>query len=69
MTFHEILGDGRLENELADGKPLYTSSEARLEANRCLFCYDAPCIQACPTATLCIDCKTLDEMCERQVAK
>lgn len=23
--------------------------EASLEANRCLYCYDAPCLQACPT--------------------
>jgi glutamate synthase (NADPH/NADH) small chain len=23
--------------------------EARVEANRCLYCYDAPCVQACPT--------------------
>lgn len=23
--------------------------EARTEANRCLYCFDAPCIQACPT--------------------
>ncbi len=23
--------------------------EARIEAERCLYCYDAPCIQACPT--------------------
>ena len=26
-------------------------------------------LEACPTATLCIDCKTLDEMREKQVAK
>lgn len=48
--FSEILGEGRLETQLADGKPLYSKAEARLEASRCLFCYDAPCIQACPTA-------------------
>ena len=23
--------------------------EARVEANRCLYCFDAPCIHACPT--------------------
>src|SRR5882762_9062662 len=27
----------------------YTPQEAIIEANRCLFCFDAPCIQACPT--------------------
>lgn len=26
-----------------------TNQEALEEANRCLYCYDAPCIQACPT--------------------
>ncbi|MFN8510043.1 MAG: NAD(P)-dependent oxidoreductase [Deinococcaceae bacterium] len=26
-----------------------TDHEARIESNRCLYCYDAPCIQACPT--------------------
>jgi len=29
--------------------PPYSRSEASTEANRCLFCYDAPCIVACPT--------------------
>jgi len=29
--------------------PAYTPQEALVEANRCLFCFDAPCIQACPT--------------------
>ena len=27
-----------------------TSYTATVEANRCLYCYDAPCIQACPTS-------------------
>jgi len=39
----------RLENELADKKPLYSAAEARAEAERCLYCVDAPCIKACPT--------------------
>lgn len=30
-------------------KPLLQRDEALAEANRCLFCYDAPCIRACPT--------------------
>ncbi|HTU70414.1 MAG TPA: NAD(P)-dependent oxidoreductase [Candidatus Baltobacteraceae bacterium] len=29
-------------------KPL-TDLEVKLEANRCLYCYDAPCMNACPT--------------------
>ena len=39
----------RLESELADKKPLYSEAEARAEAERCLYCVDAPCIKACPT--------------------
>lgn len=39
----------RLENALHDKKPLYTSAEAKTEADRCLYCVDAPCIKACPT--------------------
>ena len=30
-------------------KPLMNSTEAYYESSRCLFCYDAPCVQACPT--------------------
>jgi dihydropyrimidine dehydrogenase (NAD+) subunit PreT len=40
----------RSENRLGDHKPLYTSAEAKAEADRCLYCVDAPCIKACPTS-------------------
>lgn len=30
-------------------KPNMTSNQAYYESSRCLFCYDAPCINACPT--------------------
>ncbi|NOZ75994.1 MAG: FAD-dependent oxidoreductase [FCB group bacterium] len=43
------LNDNRLETRLEDAKPLYSESEAKIEANRCLYCFDAPCIKACPT--------------------
>ncbi|MEK4627304.1 MAG: NAD(P)-dependent oxidoreductase [Solibacillus sp.] len=33
--------------EMFGGLTTYT---ATVEANRCLYCYDAPCIQACPTS-------------------
>ncbi|HEX5590299.1 MAG TPA: NAD-dependent dihydropyrimidine dehydrogenase subunit PreA [Candidatus Limnocylindrales bacterium] len=29
--------------------PLFTRSAARTEADRCLYCFDAPCAAACPT--------------------
>jgi len=30
-------------------KPLMNQTEAHFESARCLFCYDAPCMDACPT--------------------
>ena len=30
--------------------PFETHGAALVEANRCLFCYDAPCVKACPTS-------------------
>ena len=30
-------------------KPLMSQTEAYYESSRCLFCYDAPCVNACPT--------------------
>lgn len=30
--------------------PFETNDAALIEANRCLFCYDAPCIKSCPTS-------------------
>lgn len=30
-------------------KPPLTPPRAPIEASRCYFCYDAPCIEACPT--------------------
>lgn len=44
-----LLPGGRLESALPDLKPLYDDAEAIAEANRCLYCHDAPCIAACPT--------------------
>src|SRR5471030_1528709 len=29
--------------------PFENKSAAQVEANRCLFCYDAPCTKSCPT--------------------
>ena len=43
------LAPGRLEGRLPDQKPPYSPAEALAEANRCLFCEDAPCTEACPS--------------------
>jgi glutamate synthase (NADPH/NADH) small chain len=39
----------QIEENFAEISPLMTQAEALAEANRCLFCYDAPCTRACPT--------------------
>ncbi|HET7225438.1 MAG TPA: FAD-dependent oxidoreductase [Candidatus Eisenbacteria bacterium] len=49
MATAEFVPLDRLERRLPDLKPLYTEAEAQAEANRCLYCQDAPCIAACPT--------------------
>lgn len=38
-----------LEERFQEFYPPLDQREAVLEANRCLYCYDAPCMQACPT--------------------
>ena len=43
------LAAARLEVAIDDAKPNYTTGEAVAEANRCLYCHDAPCVTACPT--------------------
>lgn len=40
---------GILEQNFLEIEPGLTRQEAMEESNRCLYCYDAPCIQACPT--------------------
>src|SRR5271170_8237180 len=46
-------GDRQSEEALsarfADLPPALSVDEARVEAARCLFCFDAPCTRACPT--------------------
>ncbi|MBV9756729.1 MAG: FAD-dependent oxidoreductase, partial [Alphaproteobacteria bacterium] len=43
------LSAAELAANFADAHPPLTRDEALVEADRCYFCYDAPCIQACPT--------------------
>ncbi len=44
-----LSGDAYEEN-FSDLHPLLEPHEAQVEADRCYFCYDAPCMQACPTS-------------------
>jgi glutamate synthase (NADPH/NADH) small chain len=37
------------QKNFAPLKPLMSTNEAFYESSRCLFCYDAPCVTACPT--------------------
>lgn len=46
----QLLSKDRSEETFGDKKPLYTMAEAQAEAERCLYCVDAPCIKACPTS-------------------
>ncbi|HQU82003.1 MAG TPA: NAD(P)-dependent oxidoreductase [Pyrinomonadaceae bacterium] len=39
----------QIEQNFAEIHPLMSQSEAVFEANRCLYCFDAPCARACPT--------------------
>lgn len=40
----------QLRRNFVELKNKMTKNEAIEEANRCLYCYDAPCIKACPTS-------------------
>src|ERR1700719_3547076 len=39
----------KYEQNFADITPPLNARQAAIEAARCLYCFDAPCIQACPT--------------------
>ena len=53
--FKEGIASGRLApqqytDNFADLHPPLDHHEALVESDRCYFCYDAPCMQACPTS-------------------
>jgi len=41
--------ESEFENNFKQIKPLMNETEAYYESSRCLFCYDAPCVNACPS--------------------
>ncbi len=41
--------EAEFQENFAQKKPLMNDTEAFYESGRCLFCYDAPCMHACPT--------------------
>ncbi len=43
------LSQQEIEKNFEDINPKMTKAEARAESSRCLNCWDAPCIKACPT--------------------
>jgi glutamate synthase (NADPH/NADH) small chain len=45
-----VLSRAQVEENFADLTPLLGTVQARVEADRCLYCWEAPCIQACPTS-------------------
>jgi glutamate synthase (NADPH/NADH) small chain len=49
MPIQPLLDAETAARNMAEKEPRYTPQEALIEGNRCLFCFDAPCIMACPT--------------------
>ncbi len=45
-----VLSDEEIRERFQAIKPQMTDNEAVVEASRCLFCHDAPCIRACPSS-------------------
>lgn len=49
MGSNTRLTDEQVEENFVEINARMTDAEAQVEANRCLYCYDAPCTNACPT--------------------
>jgi glutamate synthase (NADPH/NADH) small chain len=49
INHHSPLDIAQIEKNFSEINPALTQAEAMHEANRCLYCYDAPCTHACPT--------------------
>ena len=44
-----LIPPAQIERNFREIAPALTEAEALFEANRCLYCFDAPCATACPT--------------------
>ncbi|MEM7166751.1 MAG: NAD(P)-dependent oxidoreductase [Planctomycetota bacterium] len=49
MTLQPRIDAKQAAQNMGDVAPPYKAQEARIEATRCLYCFDAPCIHSCPT--------------------
>jgi dihydropyrimidine dehydrogenase (NAD+) subunit PreT len=49
MSTATLPDDPQLREKFNELKPSLSSQAATIEANRCLYCFDAPCTTACPT--------------------
>jgi glutamate synthase (NADPH/NADH) small chain len=49
VTHESPLNIEQIEKNFAEINPALTEAEAVFESNRCLYCFDAPCMHACPT--------------------
>lgn len=48
--YNKPTNEKEFEENFSQIHPVMTDTEAAYESARCLFCYDAPCINACPTS-------------------
>jgi dihydropyrimidine dehydrogenase (NAD+) subunit PreT len=49
LTHESPLNIEQIERNFREIAPALNEAEAVLESNRCVYCYDAPCVHACPT--------------------
>jgi glutamate synthase (NADPH/NADH) small chain len=49
MTSSPAATQAQLQATYGDAHPPLTADQALVEAERCYFCHDAPCVEACPT--------------------